>query len=67
MYNRETKEEEEISYVDYYNKYKNFKIQVLDQPLLRSSGRNKKRVYLVPETCLVTDMYVDNAFHFFSL
>jgi len=55
MRKRGTDQEEDISYWEYYNQVKNCQLQIKDQPLLRSSGRNKQRIYLLPETCLVSE------------
>jgi len=55
MRNRVTGAEEEVTFWEYYNQVKNCQLQVKDQPLLRSSGRNKQRIYLLPETCLVSE------------
>ena len=51
MTNRKTGEETEISYVDYY-KQEGITIRHLDQPMLISTGRNRSRIYLVPELCV---------------
>jgi aubergine-like protein len=51
-------EEEEITinYADYLLDFQGVKITDMDQPLLRTSGRNKQRIYLVPEVCLESDI-----------
>ncbi len=58
MFNRKTNTEEPISYGDYYHDIKKCKLQFKDNPLLRSSGRNNRKIYLLPETCLISDMCV---------
>jgi hypothetical protein len=50
-------EEVQISYAQYVLDNHKVKIQDVKQPLLRSSGRNKQKIFLVPELCLITDMY----------
>jgi len=55
MRKRGTNEEEQVTFWEYYNNIKNCQLQVKDQPLLRTSGRNKQRIYLLPETCLISE------------
>jgi len=55
MRKRGSTDEEQITYWEYYNTIKNCQLQVRDQPLLRTSGRNKQRIYLLPETCLISE------------
>lgn len=42
---------------EYLDKFQHIKLSDLNQPLLRTSGRNKQRIYLVPEVCLISEMY----------
>lgn len=49
-------EEVQISYAQYVLDNHKVKINDVKQPLLRSSGRNKQKVFLVPELCLITDI-----------
>jgi aubergine-like protein len=53
--NRKTGEEEEISFVSYYN---DMGLQVTDmtQPLLVSTGRQRERIYLLPEFCVAASV-----------
>lgn len=50
--------EKPISYIDYYKKIKKVDIRDRNQPLLRTTGRGKQAIYLIPELCLLSDMFV---------
>lgn len=58
MKKRGTNEEERISYWEYYTTIRNYQLQSRDQPLLKTFGRNKQRIYLLPEICLIAEVYV---------
>jgi aubergine-like protein len=49
--NRKTGEEEEISFVSYY-KDMGHTVTNMTQPLLVSTGRQRERIYLLPEFCV---------------
>jgi len=49
--NRKTGEEETISFADYMSEM-GLKVSNLNQPLLVSTGRQRERIYLLPEFCV---------------
>lgn len=57
---------ESISYIDYYASAHNINIKDFDQPLLLHRSRRKTAedqvIYLIPELCNMTGMYVFSIF-----
>jgi hypothetical protein len=49
-------DEIDISYAQYIFDNHGIKVTDMSQPLLRTSGRNKQRIFLVPELCLISEM-----------
>mgnify|MGYP003458939399 CR=1 FL=1 len=47
-------EELEFNLIEYYQEKYNIHIENTKQPLIKSSDKVKKTVYLVPELCLMT-------------
>lgn len=56
MTNFQTGESNSISYAAYTKKIHGVSCQALDQPLLKTSGRNKQVIHLIPEFCCLTDL-----------
>jgi hypothetical protein len=52
-------EKEPISFFDYYQK-KGIKLRDMNQPLLVSSTKDGGKIYLMPETCVFSDMYLSS-------
>jgi hypothetical protein len=59
-------EKEPISFFDYYKK-KGIKLRDMNQPLLVSSTKDGGKIYLMPETCVFSDMYFPSYLHFLFL
>lgn len=49
--------EKPISYIDYYKKIKKVDIKDRNQPLLKTTGRGRQAIFLIPELCLLSDMF----------
>jgi hypothetical protein len=54
--NRRTGKKTQITYADYLRETKNIEITDYDQPMLKTRGRNRGVIYIIPETCLLTDI-----------
>lgn len=57
-YDRSKGETKEISYAEYIKETRGIEIQDYDQPMLVTTGRGGMEIKLIPEVCLLTDMYV---------
>lgn len=56
--NRSDKDKKPITYIEYYRRIKGERITEANQPLLKTSGRGGVAIYLIPELCLISELYV---------
>uniref|UniRef100_A0A6B2KXT7 Piwi domain-containing protein n=1 Tax=Arcella intermedia TaxID=1963864 RepID=A0A6B2KXT7_9EUKA len=54
--NHRTKTQTKISFRDYLLKIHNYKVTDQYQPMIKTSGRQRQTIYLVPEFCYQTDI-----------
>lgn len=59
MTNYQTGESNNISYAAYTKKIHNISVSTTDQPLLKTTGRNRQVIHLIPEFCCLTELSKD--------